>query len=457
MIAGAISLLAAGCSGASSSEQSDGADSSRHPLPDTLRVATLYSPTSFFIYREQRMGYDYDLLTSLCADKGMTLQLEVAPSLSSAVEMLDSGLVDLIAYEVPVTAQSKAHVLPCGVESITHPVLVQPKAKKGQQLITDVTQLVGRDVYVEKNSKYHQRMLHLNDELGGGINIHSIDRDTLITEDLIAMVHDGSIPLTVVDSDIARINKTYYDDLDVSLDVSFEQRAAWGVSPSKPWLADSISQWTHQSSPRAAQSALLKRYFEISKRTPTLYTYNFSKGRISPFDHLFKQYAKEIGWDWRLFAAQGYAESRFDSTQVSWAGARGVMQIMPATARAYGLTSENMAYNDRSIATAARIIATLDRTLRSRVHDAEERKKFIVAAYNSGPAHVLDAIALAEKYGYDTQRWDGQVAQALLLKSKPEYYNDPVCKYGYFSGRQTTSYVREVFDFYEKAKKKIPK
>ena len=133
------------------------------------------------------------------------------------------------------------------------------------------------------------------------------------------------------------------------------------------------------------------------------------------------------------------------------------MQIMPATARAYGLTSENMAYNDRSIATAARIIATLDRTLRSRVHDAEERKKFIVAAYNSGPAHVLDAIALAEKYGYDTQRWDGQVAQALLLKSKPEYYNDPVCKYGYFSGRQTTSYVREVFDFYEKAKKKIPK
>lgn len=112
------------------------------------------------------MGYDYDLVTSLCADKGMTLQLDIAPSLSAAVEMLDSGLVDLIAYEVPVTAQYKSHVLPCGVESITHQVLVQPKAKKGQELITDVTQLVGRDVYVEKNSKYHQRMLHLNDELG---------------------------------------------------------------------------------------------------------------------------------------------------------------------------------------------------------------------------------------------------------------------------------------------------
>lgn len=451
----AMLLLAGGCSGGASESGSTDADSVTRPLPDTLRVATLYSPTSFFIYREQRMGYDYDLVTSLCTDKGMTLQLEVAPSLAAAVEMLDSGVVDLIAYEVPVTAQYKPHVLPCGVESITHQVLVQPKAAQGRELITDVTQLVGKDVYVEENSKYHQRMNHLNDELGGGINIHSIDRDTLITEDLIAMVHDGTIPLTVVDSDIARINKTYYNDLDVSLDVSFEQRAAWGVSPTKPWLADSISQWTRQSSPRAAQAALLKRYFEMSKRTPTLYTFNFAKGRISPFDHLFKHYAKDIGWDWRLLAAQGYAESRFDSTQVSWAGARGVMQIMPATARAYGLTAENMAVNDRSIATATRIISALDRTLRSRVKDPEERKKFIIAAYNSGLAHVLDAIALAEKYGFDPQRWDGQVAQALLLKSKPEYYNDPVCKYGYFSGRQTTSYVMEVYEFYHRAKSKI--
>lgn len=455
LCSGALTVLSWGCSGRSSNSDSSDADTASHPLPDTLRVATLYSPTSFFIYREQKMGYDYDLVTSLCNDKGMVLQLEVAPSLASAVEMLDSGLVDLIAYEVPVTAQYKQHVMPCGVESITHQVLVQPKAGKGMELITDVTQLVGKDVYVEKGSKYHQRMTHLNDELGGGINIHSIDRDTLITEDLISMVNDGTIPLTVVDSDIARINKTYYNDLDVSLDVSFEQRAAWGVSPSKPWLADSISQWTRQSSPRAAQAALLKRYFEMSKRTPTLYTFNFSKGRISPFDHLFKQYAKDIGWDWRLLAAQGYAESRFDSTQVSWAGARGVMQIMPATARAYGLTADNMAVNDRSIATATRIIAALDRTLRSRVKDPDERRKFIIAAYNSGLAHILDAIALAEKYGYDPQRWDGHVAQALLLKSKPEYYNDPVCKYGYFSGRQTTGYVREVYEFYQRAKSKI--
>lgn len=450
-----LCALLPGCRHSSSDGDGENADTTARPLPDTLRVATLYSPTSFFLYREQRMGYDYDLVVRLCTDKNMTLKLEVATSLNSAIEMLDSGLVDVIAYEVPVTAQYREHVLPCGVESITKQVLVQPKPRKGESAITDVTQLVGRDIYVEKGSKYHQRMLNLNNELGGGINIHSIDRDTLITEDLIAMVSDGEIPLTVVDSDIARINKTYYNDLDITLEVSFEQRAAWGVSPNKPWLADSISAWTEQTRPRAEQAALLKRYFEMSKDMPSLYTFSFSKGRISPFDHLFKQYAKEIGWDWRLFAAQGYAESRFDSTQVSWAGARGVMQIMPATARAYGLTAETMTHNSASIATAARIIASLDRMMKRYVQNPEERKKFILAAYNSGPAHVIDAIKLAEKYGYDAQRWDGQVAQALLLKAKPEYYNDPVCKYGYFSGRQTTRYVNEVYAFYEKAKKHI--
>ena len=79
-----------------------------------------------------------------------------------------------------------------------------------------MTQLVGRKVYVEKDSKYHHRMTNLNEELGGGIEVVPIDRDTLITEDLIDMVSRKEIPLTVVDSDIARLNKTYYRDLDIT-------------------------------------------------------------------------------------------------------------------------------------------------------------------------------------------------------------------------------------------------
>ena len=217
-----------GCS-RGASDTADDYDSLRHRLPDTLRVGTLYSPTSYFIYRQEPMGYDYDMVSRFAADKGMHLSLRIAPSLSRAVELLDSGLIDLLAYEVPVTGEYRQRVIHCGIENATYQVLVQPKRGK-QPLISDVTQLVGREVYVEERSKYLQRLNNLNEELGGGIIIHEVDRDTLITEDLMEMVSKGEIPLTVVDSDIGRLNKTYYNDLDITLQISFPQRSAWGVA-----------------------------------------------------------------------------------------------------------------------------------------------------------------------------------------------------------------------------------
>ena len=178
------------------------------------------------------MGYDYELITAIAIDRGLTLKVNIAPSLSRAIEMLDSGKVDLIAYEVPITAEYKEKVVACGPENITTQVLVQPKLGE-EELITDVTDLVGKDVYVEADSKYEARMNNLNQELGGGIRIHPVSRDTMITEDLIAMVSEGKIPLTVVDSDIALINKTYYNDLDINMPLSFEQRSGWAVAPDK--------------------------------------------------------------------------------------------------------------------------------------------------------------------------------------------------------------------------------
>lgn len=450
----AICCCASGCGSSGREKSSTDSIGDIGRLPDTLKVATLYSPTSYFIYREEKMGYDYTLVTRLAADKGMVVDLVVAPNLNAMIEMLDTGSIDLIAYEVPVIAEYRAKTLACGPENFTSQVLVQPR--EDSLAIKDVTELVGRDVYVEKDSKYLLRLQNLNDELGGGIKIHPIDRDTLITEDLIEMVSSGEIPLTVVDSDIARINKTYYRNLDITLKLSFPQQSSWAVSPKNQWLADSIDQWFDQENHRRTQAELLKRYFELSKNETSTPTIDLSRGYISPYDKLFRQYAKTIGIDWRLLASQGYAESHFDTTVVSWAGARGIMQIMPGTARAYGLTAEQITNPEANISTAARIIADLNKSLSRYVDNPEERLKFVVAAYNSGLAHIYDAIALAKKYGKNPTVWSGNVEEALLMKSKPEYYNDEVCKYGYFRGRQTREYVIKVMDFYTKARRQIP-
>lgn len=224
-----LSLLAtvAICTGCKRGGNGGGDNDTIQPLPDTLRVGTLYSPTSYFIYREEKMGYDYDLISRFGKDKNIVIDLEVAPSLSSLIEMIDSGKIDVAAYEIPITAEYRNHVIPCGTENITHQVLVQPKSGKDER-ITDVTQLVGREIYVEKGSKYQHRLNNLNDELGGGILIHTVAEDTLITEDLIEMVSNGKIPLTVVDSDIAQLNKTYYNSLDIGMEISFPQRSSWG-------------------------------------------------------------------------------------------------------------------------------------------------------------------------------------------------------------------------------------
>ena len=312
----------------------------RHPLPDTLRIGTLYSPTSYFIYRDQEMGYDYSLISQWAEEKDMVVDLKVAPSLPRLIEMLDSAEVDIAAYEIPVTAEYRQSVIPCGPEYITTQVLVQP-LKNGRPEITDETQLVGKDVYVEAGSKYQYRLRNLDNELGGGIRIHEVARDTLITEDLIGMVSDGTIPLTVVDSDIARINKTYYRDFDVSLPLSFPQKASWGVAAGNKWLADSVDAWFVQESPKRRQAELLKRYFELGKNggaDPLKgFSLDLSKGTVSPYDAIFRANARTAGRDWRLLAAIGYVESGFNSNLVSWAGARGIMQIMPRSAVAYGL------------------------------------------------------------------------------------------------------------------------
>lgn len=450
-----ILMLTVACGGKKQTAIQEIAPEETHPLPDTLRVATLYSPTSYFLYRDQEMGYDYSLVSQFVQEKGMQLKLTVAPSMQAMIELLDSGKVDLLAYEIPVTAEYQELVEACGPEYITTQVLVQP-LKEGKPEITDATQLVGRDVYVEADSKYLARLRNLDDELGGGINIHVVNRDTLITEDLIGMVSDGDIPLTVVDSDIARINKTYYRHLDVSLPLSFPQKAQWAVAQGQQWLADSVNAWFEGESPKRRQAELLKKYFELSKDDngdiSANFTLDLSHGKISPYDSYFKEAARKAGRDWRLLAAIGYAESGFKTNAVSWAGARGLMQIMPRSAVAYGLSLDRIEEPEANIQAAGRIVADLDKSLAKKVPDKNERTKFVIASYNSGLGHVYDAIALAQKYGKNPQVWDGNVEQCLLMKSNPEYYSDPVVRNGYFGGRHTVAYVKKVMGLYSRFK-----
>lgn len=420
--------------------------------PDTLHVATLYGPTSYFNYRGQEMGFDYENVKRFANDENLVLDLKVAPTLQSLLNMIENGDIDLAAYPIPVIEEYKNLAKHCGYKEVTWQVLVQPD---GKNKISDVTQLVGKTIYVEQDSKYHYRLNNLNQELGGGINIVPINKDSLITEDLIRMVDLGEIPLTVVDSDIAELNKSYYPRLDIDMKISLDQYSSWAVRNDLDSLASRIDTWEKRRDNSDMMKEIYKKYFEISKN-PTPYEdpvkslgLNIKKGgKISVYDDSFKRHAQVSGYDWRLLAAIGFNESRFNNDIISWAGAQGLMQLMPVTAQAMGIDPSDLSNPDRNILAAAKLLKKLDSSLVDKVPDKDERLMFVIAAYNCGLGHIFDSIALAEKFGLDSTKWLGNVSEAALMKSRPQYYNDPVVKNGYFRGRETTEFVDKVMSVY---------
>lgn len=416
-----------------------------------LVVLTLYSSTSYFIYRGQDMGFQYELSEQFAQSLGVKLRVEVAKNVPELIEKLLAGEGDIIAYNLPITKERKDSLIYCGEEVITHQVIVQRTNGKAQPL-TDVTELVGKDIYV-KPGKYYERLVNLNNELGGGIHIHQVTGDSITVEDLITQVANGKIPYTVADNDLARLNKTYYPNLNTNLSVSFDQRASWAVRKDCPELAAAANQWHKENLTSPAYTASMKRYFEISKAIPHSPILSLKEGKISHFDPLFKKYAKEIGWDWRLLASLAYTESNFDTAAVSWAGAKGLMQLMPRTARAMGVPPGKEQNPEESIKAAVKYIAATDRSLSA--IPKSERIHFILASYNAGLGHINDAIALAQKYGKNKSVWKDNVENYILLKSNEEYFTDPVCRNGYFRGIETYNFVRDIDSRYETYKKKI--
>lgn len=420
---------------------------------DTLTAVTLNASTSYFIYKMQPMGYEYELIENLADSLGLKLGIKIAENITRLEEMLQNGEADIIAYPMQMDNATKNKYLFCGVEQQNHLVIVQ-RAERGDTVVRDVTGLIGKEVWVKDGSRHYERLVSLNTELGGGILIRTIERDTVTTEDLIEMVSEGEIRFTVSDNKLAQLNRTYYRNIDIRLSIGFPQRASWVVRKDCPLLADAVNQWAANISKGPTLRAATKRYFEQSKDdTFTTEGVVIKKGDVSPYDDLFKKYAPDIGWDWQLLASIAYQESKFHNQLVSWAGARGLMGIMPRTARSLGVTPDSLVNPEISIRTGIKCLILFEKQFDD-IENQEERIKFTLASYNAGSGHVTDARNLAVKYGKNPNVWDKNVADYIRLKSEPAYYNDPVCKHGYLRGNETFKYVKEVttrYRFYLKA------
>jgi membrane-bound lytic murein transglycosylase F len=428
----------------------------------TLLAVTDLNSTSYFVYKGEPMGFHFDLLEAFTAHLGVDLIILTENRIDKAFEMLQSGEADLLAMNLTINSSRKKDISFSEPIIRTRQVLIQKKPEGWRsmknsvvekKLLRNQTELAGKTIYVQAGSSHSERLYSLADEIGEKISVVEAPFES---EVLIQLVADGEIEYAVCDENVAIVNATYYPDIDVSTPVSFEQNLAWGIRKThSEQLSEELNNWIRDFKNTKKFALIYAKYFRNSNSSSIIKSDYFSlvTGRVSPWDDLIKTFSDTINWDWRLLASLIYQESRFLPDVRSRAGAYGLMQIMPETAKNFGIDVTTSPLNN--LKAGAMYIKWLNGIFEPLISDENERMKFILASYNAGPGHILDAMRLAEKNGMDPYKWQGSVALWLTKKSDPQYYNDDVVSSGYFKGKESIAFVDQIIKRYEHYKNVI--
>ncbi|MEK6782056.1 MAG: transporter substrate-binding domain-containing protein [Bacteroidota bacterium] len=420
--------------------------------------------TSYFIYRGTPMGYEYELLERLADYLKVELRIRVIAGIEEAIDLLNKGKGDVIAFPLTITKERTNFVAFSQTHFNTCQVLIQKKPDNWKanpylaekELIRNPADLIGKEIYVKKGSSFKDRLENLSNEIGGEIVIHEDSADSE-TESLIAKVANGEIPLTVNDQTIAMVNATYYPEIDIKTVLSLPQQIAWAVRKNSPIMLESLNKWLSKIKKEGTFRVIFDKYFNSPRTSLKRVNSDFSSlggNKLSPYDDYIKEGAKLLGWDWRLVASVVYQESNFDPNVKSWAGASGLMQLMPGTAEQYDVS--NVYDPKQNIKAGVQFLKYLDNQWAKSIVAQNERMKFVLASYNVGLSHVLDARNLTKKYGKNPTLWEDHVEYFLLQKSNPKYYRDAVAVAGFCRCEGPVKYVKEVLYRFEEYKIHIP-
>lgn len=420
-----------------------------------LIAVTDNNSTSYFIYRGSPLGFQYELLKEYAEHIGVDLEIVISNNIEEKIKLINKGKVDVLAVNLTITKARKVRLDFTNPLGSTRPVLVQrkpdnyknlSKKQKEEKLVRDLKELNGKTIFVQEHSAFVPLLKQIEEEQE--IVINTFDAVSLGIEELVLMVSEGKVDFTVCDEDVAKINATFLQNIDVETGLGEEKDFAWAVAKGNDSLRISINNWLMEFKKTKRFAGIYYRYFQNPKYKNMLSSdyYSLTGGKISQYDDIIKELSKETYWDWRLISSLIYHESNFDNSVRSWAGAAGLMQLMPQTAATYGIDIESGP--TANIAAGIKVINSLDKLFSGEITDSLERIKFVLASYNIGPGHVIDARNLAKKYGKNPNIWDNNVDTFLLLKSKPEYYRDSVVKNGYCRGNETVSFVKRVLEVF---------
>ncbi len=420
-----------------------------------LKVLMDNNIASYYILKGQPRGFDYEILSWYCKDHNLELEVEVIPNFDFILDSLLVNRGDIAAGNLTITGDRLRRVQFTTPLHYTRQVLVQrltPEAKQSRAarkawLVDHVLELEGKEVYVNRTSSFADRLYNIVRENGIQVQIEEVPAEIGYSR-LIEMVSEGQIDLTVADENIARMHRAYYSNLDINTPISLTQAIAWALPPDKDSLQNSLNTWLDSKVNTTRYNIIYNKYFSSNVRRNQSIR-EIRNGRISAYDNLIQQKADDINWDWRLLAALIHQESRFNPDAQSPFGATGLMQVMPATGARFGVEGDDLFLPSRNMQAGTGFIVWLEKYWLRKLEDTTDIKKFILASYNVGLGHVIDARNLADKYEMNSEVWYDNVEVMLKNKMTPKYYNDPVVDHGYCRGSEPVHYVRSILKTYQ--------
>ncbi len=417
----------------------------------TLRMITRYNSSSYFLHRGMDRGFEYELVSKFADRHGLKVDVVLLRSEDDPVELLNSGEGDLIAGNYVITVDRVPHVAFSRPYNFVDQVTVLPGHHKP---IQEISELEGLTISVRRNSSYYTTLKNLQEQ-GYDITIDVVSEDWN-TEALMFEVSRGRKEATVSDDNLYHVAANYIEGMTTGPVLSEQDTVAWATRKNAGALQRKMDDFlsdhfrVRESDNRILRSAFLnilrRRYFEDDSQLRRFRDRTFdmiSSGYISPYDDLVKTIAEEAEIDWKLVLAVMAQESEFNPNARSWAGAVGLMQIIPRFSQ---VENEALLYDPEiNIREGVRY---LNKHLSRYSHlDSLNQYSLALGTYNVGMGHIADARRLAAQLGNDPDEWE-HIADALLRLMNRKYYQH--ARYGFKRGIETVNYVEDIMDRYQR-------
>jgi len=417
------------------SRHTDGLDGIRKRR--VLRVLLRNNAASYFLYKGELHGFEYELAKAFAEANKLRLEVIVPDTHAQLLEWLKEGRADLAAGFLEPSDELRARGIGFSIPYHFGPRHLVVRA---DDELDCAARLQGRAVTVRRSSPYWQDLLSLQQK-GGSLKIEPAPED-IETEELIELVASGEIDATVADGHLLDIELARGLPVKSGFKLSDDRAHAVAVRAENKKLLAALNRFIKKQYKGVVYNILYKKYFTNKRNIRNLAAGRLGGaegGGLSPYDEAMQKYAEKYGFDWRLIAAQMYQESRFDPKAESFAGAQGLLQVMPRTAKFMGFSK--ISKPEDGIHAGVKYLDWV----RNRFEPTlpfNERMWFTLAAYNAGHGHVEDARRLARQKGWDGDRWFGNAEKAMLLLSKKKYASK--ARYGYVRGIEPVSYVRNI-------------